>query len=47
MQDLIIWLCNHEQDIADDINDFGDLQQVFMEAVGRVPGQELPEDPIW
>ena len=38
MQDLTNWLCLHEDEINIGINDFGELQQVFFEVVGRNAG---------
>jgi hypothetical protein len=33
--DLIFYLENHESDIANEINDFGDLSDVFRHLIGR------------
>lgn len=35
--ELIQWLERHEQDIALDIEDFGDLRNVFLYVIGREP----------
>ena len=34
---LMTWLLNHEDDIANDINDFGDLYLIFKEMIGHHP----------
>jgi hypothetical protein len=34
---LIEYLTSHESDIAYDINDFGDLKEVFIFYIGRPP----------
>lgn len=35
--ELVLWLSDHEDDIADGVNDFGDLARVFKFVFGRVP----------
>ena len=35
IQDLITWLLRHESDIAHEINDFGELQTIFIAVIGR------------
>lgn len=47
MQDLINWLCRHEEDIELGINDFADLKQVFVEVLGRNAGDIIEAEPIW
>jgi hypothetical protein len=34
-EDIIFYLENHEPDIANEINDFGDLSEVFRHLIGR------------
>ena len=44
MQDLIIWLCSHEDDIKNGIKDYGELEHVFFEIIGRKAGDKLGEN---
>lgn len=37
LEDLIEFLEYHEEDIADRINDFGDLKAIFIEIMTREP----------
>ena len=37
LQDLVEFLQFHEDDIADDINDFGNLKEVYKELCGELP----------
>ena len=37
MQDLINWLVDRECDIADGVEDFGELRRVFKLLIGRDP----------
>jgi hypothetical protein len=39
-KDLDAYLLNHESDIANDINDFGDLKRVFIDSFWREPKKE-------
>ena len=45
MQDLIIWLCRHEDDIKHGINDFADLHGVFVQLIGREPCENVEAFP--
>lgn len=47
IQDLIIYLCRHEEDIKLGVNDFADLQQVFMDVVGYAAGSTQDDKSIW
>lgn len=47
MQDLINWLVSHEDDIEFHLNDFGDLEQVFYECVGRRAGATITVKSVW
>lgn len=44
MQDFIIWLHRHEQDIHLSINDFGDLKDIFKALFGRDAGAIVDDD---
>lgn len=35
MKEFLEWLLNHENDIADSVNDFGELQDIFKTLHGR------------
>ena len=35
INDVIVWLMSHEEDIADGVNDFGELKLVFIELTGQ------------
>ena len=37
IEDLTNYLLNHENDIAIEMNDFGDLRYVFEGCIGRLP----------
>ena len=37
VEDLTNYLLRHEDDIAHEINDFGDLKYVFEGCIGRLP----------
>lgn len=39
MQDFLIWLSRHELDIADEMEDFGELQELFFALYGRNAGE--------
>lgn len=47
MQDLLIWLKYRENDIADGIEDFGELRTLFFELYGRNAGEEDEAEPCW
>ena len=47
MQDLTNWLSSHEDDIKHGINDFAELQQVFVEVFGREAGDITEIEPLW
>ena len=38
MQDFLIWLCSHEDDIKAGMNDFGELRELFQQLTGREAG---------
>ncbi len=35
MQNLFLWLQSHEDDIVNEINDFGDLKEIYQELCGQ------------
>ena len=43
-EELKAYLLSHESDIACEVNDFGDLVNVFIEVLGRKPN--LINDPL-
>ncbi len=47
MQDFLIWLNGHEDDITNDINDFGELKEVFNELMQRKAGEPIAKSPMW
>lgn len=47
MQDLLIWLHAHEDDIANDINDYGDLKELFCQLYNREAGEIIRDDATW
>lgn len=42
-QDLIYYLLSHEDDIKQDINDFGDLRHIFLDIFEREAGEPKPD----
>ena len=40
------WLLSHEEDIALEINDFGELLAVFEELIGRKPKERVFHDAM-
>ncbi len=44
MQDFLIWLSGRENDIAEGVEDFGDLQELFLQLHGRNAGEEIPKE---
>lgn len=47
MQDFLIWLSNHEEDIAIGINDFDELRDLFYQLYGRNAGDTDDNKPLW
>jgi hypothetical protein len=48
MQDLIIWLAGRERDIADGVDDFFELREIFFSLFGRNAGEPVDEsDMVW
>ena len=45
-QDFLIWLASHEEDIASDVNDFGDLKDIFRQLMGRNAGEPIKDDNL-
>ena len=45
MQDFLIWLCSHEDDIKNGVNDFLELREFFKQLIGREPGEITEEQP--
>ena len=46
MQDFILWLCSHEDDIKHGVNDFWQLREFFRQFVGRDAGESVTKD-VW
>ena len=42
LYDLKAYLKDHEQDILENVNDFGDLRDVFWDVIGRYPEKKSP-----
>lgn len=47
MQDLILWLHNHEHEIESGENDFGELRQLFYELFDRKAGENSNIESVW
>ena len=47
MQDFLIWLSGREDDIADGVEDFGALRNLFHQLVGRNAGEPESQEPLW
>lgn len=47
MQDFINWLSEREQDIADGVEDFGELRPIFFSLFGRNAGEKPEHGPCW
>jgi len=47
VQDFLIWLKGRESDIADGIEDFGELQELFHQLYGRNAGEPDADTPLF
>ncbi len=46
-QDFLIWLSSHESDIQNEVNDFGDLKDLFCQLFSRYPGYREDGCALW
>lgn len=47
MQDFLLWLGSHEDDIQYGINDFGELRELFHQLFDRNAGEPCNDTPLW